>query len=171
MGVQPLSEGTIRALAGLERYPPISEEGLSALVAYVAGTFETTLPDDYIAFLRIANGADGELESGLPIVLWASDLLPEINVDNQTDAWMPSCMIIGSDAGDLVYGIDMRAEPAHERYVESEDVGLSWDYLLWQGRSFDDLIARVNRPLGSATADRRDGSPRARLTRAFRPGR
>ena len=170
MGV-PLSEETIRALAGLERDPPISEEGLSALLAYVARSFETTLPDDYLAFLRIANGADGALEGGLPIVLWASDLLREMNVDNQTESWMPGCLIIGSDEGDLVYGIDMRAEPSPERYIESEDAGLSWEYLLWQGRSFDDLIARVNRPLGSATADRRDGSLRGRLARPFRPRR
>src|SRR5262245_11241591 len=113
---------TARIVAGLEREPPVSDEELATLVAHVESNYEARLPDDYVAFLRTANGADGDLENGAPIVLWAAELLPEINADNETERWMPGCLVIGSDAGDLLYGIDLRADAPPERYVVTEDV-------------------------------------------------
>lgn len=153
------------AIAGLEREPAVSDEELATLLAHVEASYAAPLPDDYVAFLRVANGADGTLENGDPIVLWAAELLPEINADNETERWMPGCLMIGSDAGDLLYGIDLRADASPERYVVTEDVGIGWDYLLWQGRSFADLLAHLSgAPLnGTAGAGGRLRAALARL--------
>ena len=56
--------------------------------------------------------------------------------------------IIGSDAGDAHYGIDLREDAPPERYVETFDA-LEWDYVMWRGRTFLDLLLYVGRSLDS----------------------
>ena len=58
---------------------------------------------------------------------------------------MPGLLVIGSDAGDLVYGIDLRQDAPRERYIETEDASMAWDYILWQGRTVLDLLQHLNR--------------------------
>ncbi|HKV20603.1 MAG TPA: SMI1/KNR4 family protein, partial [Mycobacterium sp.] len=103
-------------LAGLEHDPPISQEALAGLIEHVARTYETRLPDDYVAFLRTANGADGHLANGIPIALWSAEVLPEANL-LEGSPWLPGCLVIGSDTGDTVYAIDMREDAPPERYL------------------------------------------------------
>ena len=133
-------------LAGLERDPPISQEALAGLIEHVARTYETRLPDDYVAFLRTANGADGHLANGIPIALWSAEVLPEANL-LEGSPWLPGCLVIGSDTGDTVYAIDMREDAPPERYLESEDVGLDWDYIFWRGGTFASLLAHLSAAL------------------------
>jgi hypothetical protein len=133
-------------LAGLERDPPISEDALAALIEHVDRTYANSLPDDYVDFLRTANGADGQLANGIPIALWSAEVLPEANLLDGSP-WLPGCLVIGSDTGDTVYGIDMRADAPAERYLESEDVGLDWDYVFWRRSTFASLLAHVSAPL------------------------
>lgn len=134
-------------LAGLDRGPAISEDALVHLQSYVSATYEVPLPDDYVVFLRTTNGVDGHLENGIPICLWMGELLREINIDSETERWMPGYLVIGSDTGDTLYGIDLRADAPAGRYVESEDVGLGWDYVLWRGASLVELLRHLSRPL------------------------
>ena len=140
-------------LAGLERDPPISEDALAALSEHVDRTYARPLPGDYIDFLRIANGADGQLANGIPIALWSAEVLPEANLLDGSP-WLPGCLVIGSDTGDTVYGIDMRADAPAERYLESEDVGLDWDYIFWRGSTFASLLAHVSAPLSPQPSKR-----------------
>ena len=133
-------------LAGLERDPPISEDALATLKEHVERTYVTSLPDDYIDFLQTADGADGHLPNGIPIALWSAEVLPEANMLDGAP-WLSGCLVIGSDTGDTVYGIDMRADAPAERYLESEDVGLDWDYIFWRGSTFASLLAHVSAPL------------------------
>jgi hypothetical protein len=140
-------------LAGLERDPPISEDALATLIEHVERTYVTSLPDDYIDFLQTANGADGHLANGIPIALWSAELLPEANL-LEGSPWLPGCLLIGSDTGDTVYGIDMRLDAPAERYLESEDVGLDWDYIFWRGRTFSSLLGHLSAPLSSKPSKR-----------------
>lgn len=129
----------------LERDPPISDNVLQQLQAWVTATYGTSLPKDYVDLLRIADGADGDLESGAPILFWKAELLNEVNADFDVDGQMPGLLVIGSDAGDLVYGIDLRQDAPRERYIETEDASMAWDYILWQGRTVLDLLQHLNR--------------------------
>jgi hypothetical protein len=79
----------------------------------------TRLPIDYVD-LRIANGADGDLDSGAPILFWKAELLNEVNDDFDVDGQMPGLLVIGTDAGDLAYGIDLRQDAPPERYIEDD---------------------------------------------------
>lgn len=138
-----------RVLAGLECDPPISQEALAELIDHVERTYDAPLPDDYVEFLRTANGADGHLANGIPIALWSADVLPEANL-LEGSPWLPGCLVIGSDTGDTVYAIDMRDKAPPERYLESEDVALEWDYIFWRGSTFASLLAHLSAPLEPA---------------------
>jgi hypothetical protein len=139
-----------RFLSYLDCGPHISSETLDELVRHVSSVYGASLPEDYVAFLRRANGADGTLANGAPVVLWSAELLARVNADFEHR--MPGFLIIGSDTGDYVYGIDLRPDAPAERYVETEDVSMDWDYILWRGRSLRDLLAHVDPPRLAASA-------------------
>ena len=158
-------------LAGLDRGQAISEEALAHLHAYVTTTYGVPLPYDYVAFLRATNGVDGHLENGIPICLWMGELLRQINVDSETERWMPGYFVIGSDTGDTLYGIDLRPDAPAGRYVESDDVGLGWDYVFWRGDSLLELLRHVSSPLPEVRHRGIGGSLRSTWRRLRRPGR
>jgi hypothetical protein len=133
-----------RIVGVLECEPPVSDDALQELVTHVSATYDSSLPHDYVAFLRIADGADGDLESGAPILFWKAELLAQVNEEYESAEQMPGLLVIGSDAGDLVYGIDLRKDAPSERYVETEDVSMAWDYILWRGRTLLELLRHVN---------------------------
>jgi hypothetical protein len=141
----PTRDELERLLAPLDRGGPVSEEALRALSEHVARTYGTRLPEDYVAFLQLADGADGTLPGGHPVVLWEAQQLPQINEEMETEEWMPGFFVIGSDTGDFPFGIDLRPDAPPERYVETEDVGMDWDYVLWRGASFLELLRYLDR--------------------------
>ncbi len=136
------------------------------LVSYVSKAYGARLPEDYVAFLRTTNGADGDLENGAPVVFWKAELLPQVNEESETDRWMSGMFIIGSDAGDALYGIDLRKEAPPGHYVETFDV-MEWDYVMWRGRSFVELLLYLGRPL--ATSDSSGLGAFGLLLRRLRP--
>jgi hypothetical protein len=157
----PTHDDLATFLAGLTVEPPVSEVALERLAAYVSATYGAGLPEDYVAFLRTANGADGEFGNGAPIVLWTTDALPEVNT-YEGETVLPGCLIIGSDAGDGLYGIDLRSDAPAERYVDLYD-GPEWDLVLWRGGSFLELLRHVSSPEPPASGIR--GSLRAAIGR------
>ena len=130
-------------LEPLDRGEPITTQEMQRLVEDVAATYSASLPVDYLEFLRYSNGADGRLANGFPLVLWAAEVLPEANEANLVEGWMPGCFAIGSDAGDAVFGIDLREDAPPERYLETDDVGMDWDYVFWRGVSFLELLRHL----------------------------
>ena len=127
--------------------PPATDRVIEQLVRYVSTTYGASLPEDYLSFLGTANGADGELENGAPVVFWKAELSPGQR-RQETESWMPGMFIIGSDAGDAYNGVDLREDAPAERYVETLDVP-EWDDVTWRGRTFLDLLLHVGRPLDS----------------------
>jgi hypothetical protein len=121
------SDELARLLEPLDRGDPISDDALRHLTDHVQETYGATIPDDHVSFLRLANGAAGELPGGNAI-------------DLGTQEQVPGFFVIGSDSGDIIYEIDLRADALPERYVETEDVGMDWDYILWRGSSFLELV-------------------------------
>lgn len=131
-----------RILAGLDLEPPASSESIRQLMSHISSTYETGLPEDYLEFLQTANGADGELASGAPVVFWKAELLAQVNHEANIGEWMPGCFVIGSDAGDTLYGIDLRTDAPPERYLETDDVGMDWNSIFWRGNTFLDCASK-----------------------------
>jgi hypothetical protein len=159
---EPEHDDLTTLLAALAVEPPVSDAALQRLAAYVSATQGAELPEDYVTFLRTANGADGTFANGAPIVLWTTDALPEVNT-YEGEPVLPGCLIIGSDAGDGLYGIDMRIDAPAERYVDLYD-GPDWDLVLWRGGSFLELLRHVSSPEPSRSPGIR-GSLRAAIGR------
>jgi SMI1/KNR4 family protein SUKH-1 len=147
--------------------PPATDNELEQLERHVSTTYGARLPDDYLAFLRTANGGDGDLENGASVVFWKAELLPRVNEDSETERWMPGMFIIGSDAGDALYGIDLRRDAPPERYVETFDV-MEWDYVMWRGGSFLDLLRYLGRPHDVEASDSSSLGAFGRLLRGLR---
>jgi hypothetical protein len=132
-------------LAGLELESPVTQAALDDLLVYVSANYDEPLPEDYVAFLRTANGADGTFENGAPIVFWMAEFLAEVNI-YEGEQVLPGCLIIGSDAGDGLYGIDLRKDAPSQRYVDLYD-GPEWEMVLWRGESLRELLIEVSRPI------------------------
>jgi len=64
------------------------------------------LPADYIEFMRLHNGGEGDVADAAWVVLFPMEELQEINDDYQIDRYLPDCCIIGSDGGAELYGVD-----------------------------------------------------------------
>jgi hypothetical protein len=141
----PETDELDRVLAPLDLGEPASEDVLQALFEHVERTYGTRLPDDYVAFLGRANGAEGELPGGNPVVLFEAQVLKQANEEMETEVYMPGFFVIGGDTGDYPVGIDMRHDAPAERYVETEDAGMDWDYVLWRGSSFLELLRYLER--------------------------
>ena len=139
-------EEMARILAPLDRGEGASDAQLAALASDLADVFPAPVPDDYVSFLRYANGAEGALANGAPAVLWEAEFLLEANAGNIAEGWIPGCLLIGNDAGDFPFGIDLRTDVMHDaKYIETEDTGIAWDYLLWSGPSFLALLRHLGR--------------------------
>jgi len=66
-----------------------------------------SLPEQYQAFMRAHNGGEGDLGETW-FVLFPLEELQEINDDYAVGEFMPGYIIIGSNGGGELYGIDKR---------------------------------------------------------------
>ena len=41
--------------------------------------------------------------------------------------------------------LDLREDAPDERYLETDDVGMDWDYVFWRGASLLDLLRHLSR--------------------------
>lgn len=87
------------------RAAPADSEALDRLRA----SLSLELPDDYIAFLAISNGGEGDLqvEPGW-FQLWSAEQIPELNAAYGVEEFLPGFLGIGSDGGDTMFAFDTR---------------------------------------------------------------
>ncbi len=64
------------------------------------------LPSDYIEFMRLHNGGEGDVADAVWVILFPMEELQEINDDYEVDEYLPGCCIIGSNGGGELYGVD-----------------------------------------------------------------
>lgn len=66
---------------------------------------EVELPEDYVEFKKKHNGGEGDIGEAW-LVLYSLEELQEINDDYEIEQFLPDHIIIGSDGGGELYGID-----------------------------------------------------------------
>lgn len=66
---------------------------------------EVELPEDYVKFMKKHNGGEGDIGEAW-LVLYSLEELQEINDDYEIEQFLPDHIIIGSDGGGELYGID-----------------------------------------------------------------
>lgn len=95
------------------------------------------LPEQYIEFMRKHNGGEGDIGETW-FVLFPLEELQEINDDYEIEEFLPGHIIIGSNGGGELYGIDKDGNyfnvPA---LIDEDDVSLL-------GTDIESLPERVN---------------------------
>lgn len=85
---------------------------------------EVVLPKDYVAFMKIHNGGEGDIGETW-LILYPLEELQEINDDYEIEEFLPGHIIIGSNGGGELYGIDNKGNyfnvPA---LIDEEDISL-----------------------------------------------
>ena len=66
---------------------------------------EVVLPKDYVEFMKKHNGGEGDIGEAW-LVLYPMEELQEVNDDYEIEKYLPDHIIIGSDGGGELYGID-----------------------------------------------------------------
>lgn len=101
------------------------------------------LPEDYRAWLRTSNGAEGFVAPDVYVMLWSTAELVELNEAYSVSEFAPGLVLLGTNGGDTGYGfIEARGSV---RYVRVPLIGLSIDAAEPIGQSVAALIGRLRR--------------------------
>jgi hypothetical protein len=118
-----------RLTEGLDRRPAATD----AIVAAGEGQLGKKLPEDYVRFLKHANGGEGFVGKGYAI-LWPVDELASMNRSYEVQEYAPGLLIFGSDGGGEAYGFDTRT--SDWIVVQVPFVGMTWSLARPRGASF-----------------------------------
>ena len=77
-------------------------------IAAFATASRLTLPQDYTAFLKQANGGEGMVGPNAYLILFAVDELASLNKAYQVEDYVPGLLIFGSDGGGEAYAFHTR---------------------------------------------------------------
>lgn len=72
------------------------------------------------------------------LLLWEKSELEELNDDYEVQEFLSNIMLIGSDGGDIAYGIDING-----RFIEVSFIGMGDDEVKIVADDFDDFINYV----------------------------
>ena len=95
------------------------------------------LPQQYIDFMLLHNGGEGDLGKTW-FVLYPMEELKTINEDYEVNKYLPGRIIIGSNAGGELYGIDSEGE-----YFIVPEI-MEEEYITFLGTDLDQLPDKIN---------------------------
>jgi len=122
---------------------PAPEAAIEAIQAYVKQRWNAELPPEYYELLRLTDGFNGTVAGHGYLVLWSSALIADWSEAYEAPKWMPGFVMIGTNGGNAVYGIDVRnQEGAALPYVETDFVPMGWENVFWSGPSLAALMRR-----------------------------
>lgn len=119
--------------------PPASDESISALIK--TGD-RKPLPNEYVDFLRQANGGEGFLGDNY-LVLWRAEEMIDFNVDYQTAELAPELFLIGSNGGGEAYAFDQTSDCSAVFSVPF--IGMEYQAIRKVADSFSSFVASVPR--------------------------
>ena len=93
-------------LAEFRRNPPASE----VAIALFEAAWGVRLPDEYLRFMRCANGGEGAIGRA-HAQLWTIEELLQSNAACGVNEFCPEVFVFGSDGGGEAYAFDRRTTP------------------------------------------------------------
>lgn len=127
--------------ADWDRNHPASE----AVVSKLALDATYKLPEDYLTFLRLSNGGEGELgvQPGW-FQLWEAENVIEFGVGYEVPKYAPGFFAIGSNGGGEILAFDFR-EDALGAVVTLPCIGLAADEAWTVAANFTEFAAQMGR--------------------------
>lgn len=92
----------------------------------------------YENYLRQTLSGEGMVGENSFLLLWKKSEIEELNNMYETHEFLSDVILIGSDGGDMAYGIDING-----RYIEVPFIGMDNEKINVIGNNFDDFIKYV----------------------------
>lgn len=92
----------------------------------------------YENYLRQTLSGEGKVGENSYLLLWKKSEIEELNNMYETHEFLSDVILIGSDGGDMAYGIDING-----RYIEIPFIGMDDEEIKVIGNNFDDFINYV----------------------------
>lgn len=92
----------------------------------------------YEDYLRQTLSGEGMVGENSYLLLWKKGEIEELNELYETDEFLSDVILIGSDGGDMAYGMDRNG-----RYVEVPFIGMDDEEVKIIGKNFDEFINYV----------------------------
>jgi hypothetical protein len=109
-----------------------------AEIRQAEGALSVKFPDDYVDFLKMANGAVGDIGPLEYVSLWDLNELLRRNSSLGVPAKSPGLVLFGSDGSGEAYGFDMR--PDKPLVVQIPFIPLDWEDALPKGTTFSAFL-------------------------------
>jgi hypothetical protein len=93
-----------KLVRAMSKQPGATESALSTLEEQA----RVGLPNDYLAFLRWRNGAEGAIGPNYLVILSAEEIAED---PYPWEAFVPDVFFIASDGGEALFGFDTRIRP------------------------------------------------------------
>lgn len=106
-------------------------------------SLSSTLPEDYLAFLKLFNGGEGYVGGDAYVMLWSTDEIVQFNREYEVSEYCPELLLIGSNGGGEAYAFDRRSKPWH--VVQVPFVGMEYGLCEDMGRTFTEFMERLAR--------------------------
>lgn len=98
----------------------------------------STLPKDYKEFLNMYNGGNGSIGENAYLQLWTFEDIVELNKDYEVAEFLSGIVLIGSDGGDIAYGINEKG-----KYIEVPFIGMQDNEVQEIAINFDEFIEYI----------------------------
>lgn len=132
-----MNERFIEALSNFVTRPPASEAALKKLWG-----FSLLLPDEYLNFLQVSNGAEGSF--GEPhLELWTAEEIIPANEGYGVTELAPGLLFFGSDGHGTGYAFDTRR--SYMPIVKAQLFALRLDTVEWCANTFTEFLEHVIR--------------------------
>lgn len=99
------------------------------------------LPEDYVQFVKVADGAEGFINDTAYLALWKIGDLYSLNHSYRVEEYVPGCLLFGSDGGGEALAFDTRVAPF--AVVQIPFIGMEWKEARVLGRSFSEFLKNL----------------------------
>ena len=89
-------------------------------------------------YLKLTVSGEGIIGDNNYLMLWGKSEIEELNNDYETQEFLSNVILIGSDGGDVAYGIDVNGQ-----FIEVPFIGMDDEEINIIANDFDDFINYV----------------------------
>lgn len=89
-------------------------------------------------YIKQTVSGEGRVGDNSYLILWDKRIIEELNDGYETQEFLSNIILIGSDGGDMAYGIDVNG-----RYIEVPFIGMADEEVMIIAEDFDGFIKYV----------------------------